>query len=61
MPRRRKARRNRRRAKAPVEEIYDTLEAFKRYGKQVRAEWEREERARMQEVRERATKKEVAR
>ncbi len=47
--------------KRPVEEIYDTLEAFKRYGKQVRAEWEREERARMQEVRERATKKEVAR
>jgi DNA-directed RNA polymerase specialized sigma24 family protein len=44
-----------------VEEVYRTLEAIKRHGKQVREEWEREERTRMQELRTSATKNEVAR
>jgi DNA-directed RNA polymerase specialized sigma24 family protein len=41
-------------------EVYETLKALKRHGPEVRAEWERAERARMQELRARATKKKEA-
>ncbi len=44
-----------------VEIVYDTLEALKRYGKKVHAEWEASERKRMQQLRAQATQKEATR
>jgi DNA-directed RNA polymerase specialized sigma24 family protein len=49
------------RLECETEEVYRTLKALKQHGKQVREEWEREERARMHEARTRATQNEVSR
>jgi hypothetical protein len=44
-----------------VEVVYRTVKALKQHGERVRVAWEREERARMQELRTSATKNEVSR